>query len=111
MRLNRFSKVTIDKAGTIFGLCLILVCGLILAQITWRIDMSPVDRSAIVVGLTIYTALAPVFYRMKFRHLGEDPQAHACERCGYDLRATPARCPECGHEPNYARIDLPEKWS
>src|SRR5688500_12351505 len=37
--------------------------------------------------------ICPVYFRLRAR--AEPPPRGKCE-CGYDLRATPVRCPECG---------------
>jgi hypothetical protein len=44
-----------------------------------------------------------LLHRYKTRSLR---QAGFCSQCGYDLRATPDRCPECGTVPRKAQLAL-----
>jgi tRNA(Ile2) C34 agmatinyltransferase TiaS len=43
--------------------------------------------------LPFLVAVAFMLYQVAHRPDGVTPR---CPRCGYDLRATPGRCPECG---------------
>lgn len=44
-------------------------------------------------------ALAWLVTRCRSRRKAIKHTHGLCPKCGYDLRATPARCPECGHVP------------
>jgi hypothetical protein len=49
--------------------------------------------------LALVSAVAPALYVGRKVREPRRPRPGACARCGYDLRATPNRCPECGAAP------------
>jgi hypothetical protein len=51
----------------------------------------------------IFFALPPVAAACRLRRRRRQQRSGLCPVCGYDLRATPDRCPECGKIPTSAR--------
>jgi hypothetical protein len=71
-----------------------------LLYLTVRYEGVEADTTGTVLNWVFFGYLAPVcavlvLARPKFSDRLK-PKAGICEQCGYDLRATPDRCPECG---------------
>jgi hypothetical protein len=47
----------------------------------------------------LLSAVLPTWWLIRNRKVNHEKRIGACRVCGYDLRATPDRCPECGTVP------------
>jgi hypothetical protein len=53
--------------------------------------------------LALLATILPIRWVISARHRSIQGRESLCPTCGYDLRATPARCPECGAIPKQIR--------
>jgi hypothetical protein len=84
-------------------------CGFTIA--TFRayqpLQTTPATRVAVVIPMwfaVLVFGVLPVFAVRRFRNNRACPAPGRCASCGYDLRATPDRCPECGTVQAKAKI-------
>ena len=65
--------------------------------------------NAVPAGLAFALALVALIIHIKVTRWNRRFESHICPACGYDLCATPDRCPECGHETTDSETTLP-RW-
>ncbi len=76
----------------------------------WQSDSTGTKTSLLVIRLPYWLpvllfGIAPLWWLIGWdrRRLARRRAAGCCTQCGYDLRASPDRCPECGAIPNGSR--------
>lgn len=69
----------------------------------WFTFLIGMGHAGIVVSVPYWLPMMPAvllaFFGVRESLRRVPPARGYCHHCGYDLRATPGRCPECGREP------------
>ena len=95
-----FSGYVCLLGGTIRFFAVLITCALLFSLLARMLDDSDTrwTTGAAVWGSAVAMAAVDAYFRGRERHrqLLQKRGRHLCLTCGYDLRATPDRCPECG---------------
>jgi hypothetical protein len=87
------------------------ILGIGFRQTRWDGDLPRILQRALVVPhawVVTATAILPLMWLAFWLKQRPRHRAGSCAKCGYDLRATPDRCPECGATMKQRRVRFPE---
>ena len=75
----------------------------------WRSYASDDAIGMVVAGMAGAVIITAIVMHVIVRRWNDRFESRHCPCCGYDLRVTPDRCPECGHEVTFSETSLP-RW-
>ena len=90
-------------AACCFACAYPIACGV--CELLVRSGLTPkasIDAATVILALLMAPVPAIVFFATCAKHealVTKRRAQHQCLHCGYDARATPERCPECGRRP------------